>query len=141
MVIGLLKAAANAAEPTAGKKARSAKAAGNLGRHIGTAEAVLPLAVYLAKIVDGQRADRARLNQDKAAAGQRQQVVTECTQRARDTWQPFVDDVREEIVAETRDQVDLDANLRRLVEQMQEALAEGEGLVRAGTGPLLETEA
>jgi hypothetical protein len=141
MVIGLLKAAANAAEPTASKKARSAKAAGDLGRHIGTAEAVLPLAVYLAKVVDGQRADRARLNQDKAAAEQRQQVVTECTQRARDTWQPFVDDVREEIVAETRDQVDLDASLRQLVEQLQEAVAEGEGLVRAGTGPLLETEA
>lgn len=141
MLIGMLKAANNARGPIVGGKASSAKAAGDLERHIGIAEAALPLAVYLAKVIDEQGADRARLNQDKAAAEKRQQVVTECTERTRDTWQPFVDDVREAIVAETRDQVDLDASLCQLVEQLQEAVAEGEGLFRAGTVPLLETEA
>ncbi|SIM83531.1 GTPase domain-containing protein [Micromonospora cremea] len=141
MLIGALKAANNAANPIGGGKAGSAKTAEGWGRHIGTAEAVLPLVVYLAKVVDEQRTDRVRLNQDKAAADKQQHIVAECTQRARDTWQPFVDDVREAIVAETRDQVDLDASLRQLVGQLQEAVAEGEGLFRAGTGPLLETKA
>lgn len=140
MLIGMLKAA-NAPRPIPGGKAIAAKAAGDLSRHIGIAEAALPLAAYLAKVVDEQGADRVRLNQDKAAAEKRQRVVTECTQRARDTWQPFVDDVREAIIAETRDQVDLDAILRQLVEQLREAVTEGEGLVRAGTVPLLETKA
>ncbi|MET8318489.1 GTPase domain-containing protein [Micromonospora sp. NPDC005189] len=140
MLIGMLKAA-NTPRPILGGKAVAAKAAGDLGRHIGIAEAALPLAVYLAKVVDEQGADRARLNQGKAAAEQRQHVVTECTQRARDTWRPFVDDVREAIVAETRDQVDLDAILRQLVEQLREAVAEGEGLFQAGVVPLLKTEA
>lgn len=141
MLLGMLKVANKAPGSIADGTARSVKAAGDLGRHIGIAEAALPLAVYLAKVIDEQRADRARLNQDKAAAEKRHQVVTECTQRIRDTWQPFVDDVREAIVAETRDQVDLDASLRQLVEQLQEAVAEGEGLLRAGTVPLLQTEA
>ncbi|TYB91847.1 hypothetical protein FXF53_29320 [Micromonospora sp. WP24] len=141
MLIGMLKAANKAPGPTAGGKAGSAKAPRDLGRPIGIAEAVLPLAAYLANVFDEQRADRTRLNQDKAAAAKRQQVVTECTQRARDTWQPFVDDVREEIVAVTRDQVDLDASLRRLVEQLQKAVAEGESLLRLGTVPLHETRA
>ncbi|MFD9835979.1 hypothetical protein [[Kitasatospora] papulosa] len=141
MLLGMLKVANKAPGSIPDGTARSVKAAGDLGRHIGIAEAALPLAVYLTKVVDEQRADRARLNQDKAAAEKRHQVVTECTQRIRDTWQPFVDDVREAIVAETRDQVDLDASLRQLVEQLQEAVAEGEGLLRAGTVPLLQTEA
>ncbi|WP_344613025.1 hypothetical protein [Dactylosporangium salmoneum] len=139
MLLGVLKTMNNASD--IGKKAKPAKVAGKLGPHLGTAEAALPLAVYLAKLIDEHRADRARLNQDKAAAEQRQQIVAECTQRARDTWQPFVDDVHDEIVAQTSDQVDLDASLRRLVEQLQGAVAEGEGLARAGTQPRLETEA
>ncbi|OKI61669.1 GTPase domain-containing protein [Micromonospora sp. CB01531] len=141
MLIGMLKAANKAPGPTAGGKASSTKAPRDLGRHIGIAEAALPLAVYLAKVIDEQRADRARLNQDKTAAEKRQQVVTECTQHAHDAWKPFVDDVRTTIVAETSDQVDLDKNLRQLVEQLQVAVAEGERLLRGGTVPLLETEA
>ncbi|WP_250400281.1 hypothetical protein [Streptomyces cellostaticus] len=141
LLIGMLKAANKTPGQIASGKAGSAKAARDLGRPIGIAEAALPLAVYLAKVVDEQGTKRARQNHDKVAAEKRQPVVTECTQRARDTWQPFVDDVREAIVAETRDQVDLDARLRQLVEQLQEALAEGESLFRAGTVPLLETEA
>ncbi|MEU4776461.1 hypothetical protein [Micromonospora sp. NPDC023633] len=71
----------------------------------------------------------------------RQQVIAECTRLARDTWQPFVDDVRDEIIAQTRDQVDLDASLRQLVRQLQEAIVEGEGLCRAAARPLHETGA
>ncbi|MEV4133880.1 GTPase domain-containing protein [Dactylosporangium sp. NPDC049742] len=141
MLIGMLKAANKAAGPTAGGKASSAKAPRDLGRPIGIAEAALPLAVYLVNVIDKQRADRARLNQDKTAAEMLQQVVTECTQRAHDAWKPFVDDVRATIVAETRDQVDLDKSLRRLVEQLHAAVAEGEGLLRGGTVQLLEAQA
>ncbi|MFF5177239.1 hypothetical protein ACFY2Q_04335 [Micromonospora sp. NPDC000316] len=133
MLISALKATNTALRPNTGGKAKAVKAAGELGRYIGVAEAALPLAVYLAKVADDWGADRARLNQDKAAIEKLQQVATECTRRARDAWQPFVDDVREEIVAETRDQVDLDASLRQLVEQLQEAVAEGEALAQART--------
>ncbi|MEV6926107.1 hypothetical protein AB0M46_16640 [Dactylosporangium sp. NPDC051485] len=134
MLLGVLKTMNDASETTAGKKATLAKAAGKLGPRLDIAEAALPLAVYLATFIDEHRADRARLHQDKAAAEKRQQVVAECTQRARDTWQPFVDDVRDEMVAQTRDQVDLDASLRQLVEQLHEAVAQGEGLARGSAG-------
>ncbi|MEU2987659.1 hypothetical protein ABZ647_24975, partial [Micromonospora aurantiaca] len=110
-------------------------------RPLGTIEAALPLTVYLTKFVDQHLANRTRLNQDKAAAEMRQQVIAECTRLARDTWQPFVDDVRDEIIAQTKDQVDLDASLRQLVRQLQEAIVEGEGLSRAAARPLHETGA
>jgi hypothetical protein len=40
-----------------------------------------------------------------------------------------VDGVRDEIVAETSDRVGLDASLHRLVEQLREAVVEGERLL------------
>ncbi|MFE5212651.1 hypothetical protein [Streptomyces sp. NPDC056600] len=115
MLIGLLKAANHAPGQGSDGKAGPAKVLRDL---------------------DEQGTDRSRRNQDKMAAEKRQQAVTECTRRTRDTWKPFVEDVREAIVAETRDQVDLDASLRRLVEQLQQAVAEGGALLRAGTEPL-----
>ncbi|GAA2697365.1 GTPase domain-containing protein [Actinoplanes palleronii] len=126
MLIGALKAVNDVA--ATGRKTRVVTVAQGWGRHVGTAEAVLPLAVYLAKVVDDRRAGQARQSQDRAAMEQRQQVVDEATRHARDAWQPFVDAVRDEIVAETADQVDLDASLRELVGQLQQAVAEGESL-------------
>ncbi|MFF5225047.1 GTPase domain-containing protein [Dactylosporangium sp. NPDC000521] len=141
MLIGVLKAANKASGPTAGGTAKSAKAPSDLGRHIGVAEAALPLAVYLANVIGELRADRARLHQDKTAAEKLHQVVTECTRHAHDAWKPFVDDVRATIDAETSDQVDLDRSLRQLVEQLRAAVAEGESLLRGGPVPPLETDA
>ncbi|WP_436522128.1 GTPase domain-containing protein [Actinoplanes sp. HUAS TT8] len=97
-------------------------------RHLGTAEAFLPLVVHLTKIAGDQWADRARRHQDRAADERLRQVAAEGTRRARDHWQLHVDDVRDQIVAETADQVDLDAGLRDLVEQLRAAVAEGEQL-------------
>ncbi|GIF39062.1 GTPase [Actinoplanes xinjiangensis] len=132
MLIGALKVASEAAGSTSGPKTRVVKAAEGVGRHLGTAEAFLPLAVYLTDVVGSRLADRARAGQDRAAAGQREKVAAEVTRRVLDTWQPFVDDVRDEIIAETADQVDLDAGLRELVERLREAVAEGESLLRRG---------
>ncbi|MBM2619689.1 50S ribosome-binding GTPase [Actinoplanes sp. LDG1-06] len=130
MLIGVLRAATEVAGTPSGRKAaaKAAKTAGRLGKGIGVAEAVLPLAVHVAKFVDEKRSDQARRNEERAAVDARQQVVAECTQRAREAWQPFVDDVRDEIVAETADQVALDAQLRDLVGQLERAVAEGENL-------------
>ncbi|BEL06804.1 hypothetical protein Q0Z83_049950 [Actinoplanes sichuanensis] len=128
MLLGALKVASEAAGSASGRKTRIVKAAEGWGRHLGTAEAFLPLAVYLTDAVGGRLADRARANQDRAAAEQREKVAAEFTRRALETWQPYVDEVRDEIVAETGDQVDLDAGLRLLVEQLQAAVAEGEAL-------------
>ncbi|XVV10829.1 hypothetical protein ACQP2X_39220 [Actinoplanes sp. CA-131856] len=135
MAIGVLKAFTSAAEknPKAKKKAAeklSEKAAETLGQHIGTAEAVLPLAVYLTGLAGDWWADRERRNQDRAAAEKQRQVVADFTRRARETWQPYVGEVRAEIVAQTADQVDLAESLRRLVEQLREAVAEGEQISR-----------
>ncbi|GAA1642356.1 hypothetical protein GCM10009828_083810 [Actinoplanes couchii] len=124
MMLSVLKAAGDV---TRGKSA-AAKRLAALGEHLGTAEAVLPLAVYLAKVVDDRRADGARLNHDRAAADQRQQVAAECTRLAREIWQPYVDEVRDQIIAETADQADLDASLRELVAGLQAAVTAGERL-------------
>lgn len=133
MLIGLLKAASKDSKSNSGGKSVARSGAGSAGKHIGIAEAALPLAVYLAKVVDEQVVDRARLAQDKVAAEKRQQVVTECTRHVRDVWQPYVDEVRATIVTETSDQVELDANLHTIVAQLQAAVAEGEDLIRADT--------
>jgi hypothetical protein len=130
LLISALKVASEAAGSVTGRKTRVVKAAEGWGKHLGTAEAFLPLAVYLTEAVGGRLADRARANQDRAAAEQREKAAAEFTRRALETWQPLVDDVRDEIVAETGDQVDLDASLRELVEQLQVAVAEGENLLR-----------
>ncbi|GGN11225.1 hypothetical protein FHR83_003413 [Actinoplanes campanulatus] len=129
MLVGVLKAMSDAAGPLAGKKTRTAKAAEGLGRHLGTVEAAVPLVVYAAKIFDDYRADRARANQDRAAADRRQQLIDACTQHALDTWQPYVDDLRDEIVAATSDRADLDESLHQLVDQLREAVTEGERLL------------
>ncbi|GIE28622.1 hypothetical protein Ait01nite_016670 [Actinoplanes italicus] len=129
MLVGVLKAMTDAAEPLTSKRTRTAKAAEGLGRHLGTVEAAIPLVVYVAKIFDDFRADRARVDQERAVAEKRQELVDACTRRALDTWQPYVDEVRDEIIAETSDRVDLDASLHRLVEQLREAVAEGERLL------------
>jgi hypothetical protein len=136
MLIGLLKAANRAPGPVVGGKSMPTKGLPNLGQHIGIAEAALPLAVYLAKVVDDQALDRARMARDEATAEKRQQVVSECIQHARSIWRPFVDDVRAMIVAETSDQVDLDESLRQVVEQLQAAVEEGESLLRPGSARL-----
>ncbi|BAL91737.1 hypothetical protein AMIS_65170 [Actinoplanes missouriensis 431] len=135
MAVGVLKAFTSAAEKDAKatKKAAeklSGKAAQKLGRHVGTVEAALPLAVYLTGLAGDWWTDRGRRNQDRAAAEKRQQVVADFTRRARDTWQPYVDEVRAEIVAQTADQVELDESLRQLVGQLREAVAEGEQISR-----------
>ncbi|WP_430785108.1 GTPase domain-containing protein [Actinoplanes sp. G11-F43] len=129
MLVGVLKAMSDAAGPLAGKKTRTAKAAAGLGRHVGTVEAAIPLVVFAAKTFDDYRADRARVNQDRAAAERRQQLVDACTQHALDTWQPYVDDLRDEIVAATSDRADLDASLHQLVDQLSQAVAEGERIL------------
>jgi hypothetical protein len=133
MLIGVLKTMSDAAEPLTGRKTRTAAVAEGLGRHLGTVEAAVPLVVYVAKIFDDFRADRARTHQDRVAGEKRQELVRACTRRALDTWQPFVDDLRDEIVAGTGDRADLDAGLHQLVEQLQQAVAEGE---RLGAGPV-----
>ncbi|UNQ32971.1 P-loop NTPase family protein [Prescottella equi] len=134
MLINLLKAT-NGKSGSGGKgKSSPVKGAGEAVRYIGVAEAALPLAVYAAQFVDKQMADRARAAQDKDAIDQRQQIIAECTLRAREAWQPFVDEVRATIIEETSDQVDLDESLRRLVDQLEAAVAEGARLLSdAGT--------
>ncbi|RSM39238.1 hypothetical protein DMB66_58445 [Actinoplanes sp. ATCC 53533] len=129
MLIGTLKVASDAAKSTSGKKARVLKANEGWGRHLGTAEAALPMVVYAAQFIDDYRAGSARQKQERATAESLRQAADECTRRIRDTWQPFVDEVRDEIIAETADQVDLDATLREFVEQLREAVAAGDRLL------------
>ncbi|MFI5845692.1 GTPase [Catenuloplanes sp. NPDC051500] len=135
MAVGVLKAFTSAAEKDtkAAKKVAatlSARAAQKLGRHVGTVEAALPLAVYLTGLAGDWWTDRGQRNQDREAAEKQQQVVADFTRRAQETWQPYVDEVRSEIVAQTADQVALDQSLRQLVEQLHEAVAEGERIIR-----------
>lgn len=136
MLLGMLKTMTEDLGETTGRKTKAVKIAEKVKPYVGTVEAALPLTVYLTTLVDQHLANRTRLNQGKAAAEMRQQVVAECTRLARDTWQPFVDDVRDEIIAETKDEVDLDASLRQLVKRLQEAIVEGEGLSRSAASPL-----
>ncbi len=123
MLLGVLR---TMTETTGGKK--PSKLAERVRPHLSTAEAALPLAVYVAGLADQHLTNRARLSQDRTAAEKREQVIADCTRLAHDTWQPYVDDVRDEIIAETADQVALDASLRRLVDQLREAIAAGEAL-------------
>lgn len=125
MLITVLRAA-NAGS---GGKLTSVKGSVDAGLRIGVAEAALPLVVYAAQLFDRQVADRTRAAQGRAAADQRQQAVAECTQRVREAWEPFVDDVRATIIDETHDQVGLDESLRQLVDQLKVAVAEGERLL------------
>lgn len=141
MLLGVLKTMTADVGKTAGKETKTLKMAEKVKPYVGTVEAALPLTVYLTTLVDQHLANRTRLSQDKAAAEMRQQVIAEGTRLARDTWQPFVDDVRDEIIAQTKDQVDLDASLRQLVRQLQEAIAEGEALFRMDARQLHETGA
>lgn len=135
MLINLLKAT-NGKSGSGGKgKSGPVKGAGEAVRYIGVAEAALPLAVYAAQFVDKQMADRARAAQDQDAIDQRQQIIAECTLRAREAWQPFVDEVRATIIEETSDQVDLDESLRRLVDQLEVAVKDGERLL-PGSAPV-----
>jgi hypothetical protein len=133
MAIGVLKAYTDAPGHKTIKKAAKGQFPEKLGRHIGTAEAALPLAVYLTGLIGERWADRGRRNQEKAAAEQRQQIAADFTRRARDTWQPFVDDIRAEIVAQTGDQVDLHTSLRQLVDQLHDAVTEGEKITFAAS--------
>ncbi|SBT40612.1 GTPase domain-containing protein [Micromonospora auratinigra] len=130
MLLGVLKTMTEDLGDTAGRKTTAVKMAEKVKPYVGTVEAALPLTVYLTALVDQHLANRTRLNQDRAAAEMRHQVVAECTRLVRDTWQPFVDDVHDEIVAQTKDEVDLDASLRQLVRHLHEAIVEGESLSR-----------
>ncbi|GIF37464.1 GTPase domain-containing protein [Actinoplanes xinjiangensis] len=138
MLLGVLKTMTQEVGETA-DKTRMAKMAENVKPYVGPVEAALPLAVYLTGFIDKHVAHRARASQDRAAAETRQQVVDECTRIARETWQPYVYEVRDEIIVQTRDEVDLDASLRQLVRQLQETIVEGEGLSRKDAEPLHET--
>jgi 50S ribosome-binding GTPase len=129
MLIGTLKAASDPATSASGKKASVLKATEGWGRHLGTVEAALPMVVYAAQFIDDYRAGNARQNQERAAAETLRRSADECTRSILDNWQPFVDEIRAEIIAETADQVGLDMNLRRLVEQLREAIAVGERLL------------
>jgi hypothetical protein len=132
MLVTVLKAISDAAGPLAGKKTRTAKAAEGLGRHLGTVEAVVPLAVFAAKVFDDYRTDRAHADEDRAATDRRRQLVDACNRHALETWQPHVDELRDEILAATSDRADLDESLHQLVDRLREAVAEGERLL---TGP------
>jgi 50S ribosome-binding GTPase len=140
MLLGVLKTMTKEVGEAA-DKSRMAKMAENVKPYVGTVEAALPLAVYLTGFVDKHVANRARVSQDRAAAETRQQVVADCTRIVRETWQPYVDEARDEIITQTREEVDLDASLRLLVGQLQEAITEGEDLLRANVGPLYEAGA
>lgn len=136
MLIGVLKAVEG--QETRQVKARAAKAAaegsaaGGLNRHIGIAEAALPLAVHIAKLVDGRSGKHAARNSGQPASTQvTGQLVENCIAHVSAIWQPFVDDVREVIDEETADQVALHEGLCRLVEQLEDSIAEGEGLMAA----------
>ncbi|KHD77623.1 hypothetical protein MB27_10950 [Actinoplanes utahensis] len=124
LLLGALKVATEAGAQTAAKKA-----AATWGRHLGTAEAFLPVAVHLARLVDQHRTDSAHRDHDRAAAEQRRQVVAACTSRAREAWQPFVDDIRADILAGTGDQAGLDTTLHDLVTRLRQAVTEGETLL------------
>ncbi|NKS36502.1 hypothetical protein GS488_12635 [Rhodococcus hoagii] len=143
MLIGVLKAAdgqsSQQAKALAAKAASGAKAAGGLTRHIGIAEAALPLAVHIAQWVDDSSADRVMQGSGQPTPTRDpRQLVDSCTAHVAAIWQPFVDDVRDVIDSETADQVALHDSLRRLVEQLQESIAEGESLMVVGAVPVKE---
>ncbi|MBM4600876.1 hypothetical protein GS440_22025 [Rhodococcus hoagii] len=138
MLIGVLKAAdgqrSQQAKALTAKAASGAKAAGGLNRHIGIAEAALPLAVHIAQWVDDSSADRVTQGSGQPAPTRDlRQLVDSCTAHVAAIWQPFVDDVREVIDSETADQVALHDSLRRLVEQLQDSIEEGESLNPLGS--------
>ncbi len=137
MLIGVLKAAdgqsSGSAKVLRAKAADSAKAVGGLTRHIGVAEAALPLAVHIAKWVDDRSANHATQgNGMPLARVDLQQFVDDCTARANAIWRPFVDDVREVIDMETANQVALHDSLSQLVGLIQESIREGESLTLKG---------
>lgn len=140
MLIDLLKAVNRDAGPVGNGRSKPTVRDGKWGRHIGMAEAALPLAVYVTTVVAGQVAGRAQAAEGKAAVERREQAVAECTHRARDEWAPFVDDVRALIVDKTNDQVSLNEGLCRVVEQLQEAVTEGEILLRDGRPSRMKLE-
>ncbi len=110
-------------------KTRPTRNADGLSRHIGAAEAALPLVLLIVEEVDRFRADHARQKESKAAQDHFRRIVDECTERAHATWNPFVDEVRQVIETEVVDQVALDKDLRELVRNLREAVLEGERLV------------
>ena len=115
---------------TAGKKAASASTgASNIGRYISAAEAALPLAVLVAKLIDEQKATDVGQSQGRQNPQKRQSVIDSCTNQARSTWEPFVEHTRALIEEETGDQVRLEAELGEAVSQLRAAIEAGESLL------------
>ncbi|WP_006246553.1 GTPase domain-containing protein [Mycolicibacterium tusciae] len=121
-------AAAGGNAATAGKTAGSAGAS-NIGRYISAAEAALPLAVLVAKLIDDQKATDIGQTHGQQNPRKRQSVIDSCTNQARSTWEPFVEHTRALIEEETGDQVRVEAELGEAVRQLQAAIAGGESLL------------
>lgn len=123
-------AAAGSEAATAGKKAASAgTGASNIGRYISAAEAALPLAVLVAKLIDKQNTTGVEPSETRQNPQKRQSVIDSCTDQARSTWEPFVEHTRALIAEETEDQVRLEAELREAAGQLRAAIETGESLV------------
>ncbi len=132
------KAAANATRAAAGNKAAAAgekapqTGGPGLGQYISAAEAALPLAIYVAGLIDEQKQQDSVATTATPDPAKRDTVVEACTNQGRDAWKALVDQTRTLIDNETRDQVSLDAELREAVAELRSAIASGENLLDIG---------
>lgn len=113
-----------------GRGARTGGGPNAASQYLNVAQAVLPLAIYVAKAIDDQKTPSA-VGTNPPVPGVRQAVIDGCTAEARDTWGSFTEGTRAMIAEETDDQVALDATLRRSVEVLEGAIAAGEALLSA----------
>ncbi|MGV9671688.1 GTPase domain-containing protein [Gordonia sp. NPDC003504] len=127
---GRRTAAAGSKAAATGRTTGSAGAGtSNIGRYISAAEAALPLAVLVAKLIDEQQTTDVDQTQGRQNPQKRQSLIDSCTDQARATWEPYVGYTRTLITEETADQVQLEAELREAVSQLRAAIAVGESLL------------
>lgn len=117
---------AAAARKTAGSTGAGTS---NVGRYISAAEAALPLAILVAKLIDEQRPTDVDQTQGWHKPQKRQHVIDSCTDQARATWESYVGYTPTLITEETADQVRLEAELREAVSQLGAAIAAGDSLL------------
>ncbi len=124
-------AAAGGKAAAAGKKAAAASSTSpsSMGRYISAAEAALPLAVLVAKLIDEQRTTDVGPSPGQQNPEKRQNLIDSCTSQAQSTWESIVEQTRTLIAEETGEQVRLEAELREAVTQLQAAIESGESLL------------
>lgn len=136
LLITVMKALPQTRVAATAKPAATAKVpASGVGAYIPAATAALELAVFVAGLVDDQRAQAAAQTNGVTAMMATHQdharLAAACTAHAQAEWEALVIDTQALIDNETGDQIELDSGLRATVSEVEAAIRDGERLLKA----------